>query len=536
MGQAVSFRTSLGTQLMVLALVSFSLFAAVVVRSSEQLFADALIANVGADVARTSRMLNLSLSAAVATGDLATASLFFNEMLADPEVAHLSYLALLDERQQSMLSAGSLPQPWPDGDKPLAEAVTLGQVDVMQPILLADNSVGSLRFGLSTRHLQQANQDAQRQAVWVTLVALALISLLLLWFGLGLSKRIRVLVRASQQLVEGNLRFRLVVNRRDELGRLAHHFNLMAQAIAERIHQADSARAEVEALNATLEQRVASRTAELQQKNQQLSETLARLETAQRQLVESEKLASLGGLVAGVAHELNTPLGNALLACSAMVNEVEVLAQETENGLRRSALTRFVGHARESAAISQRNLERAVALITSFKSMAVDQASEQRRRFDLAAVVADVVRTLQPSVKRSPFELQLSVEPGLTMDSYPGAISQIVTNLVTNALTHAFHGREQGCIHLGLGRKSQDELTISCTDNGVGMSEEVRRRIFEPFFTTRFGQGGSGLGMHLVYSLTTGLLGGTVVVHSEPGQGCCVVVSFPAAAPVREVP
>lgn len=285
MGQAVSFRSSLSVQLMVLAFVSCSLFAVVVVRSSEQLFADALVANVGSDVTRTSRMLNLSLSAAVATGDLATASLFFNEMLTDPEVAHLSYIALLDERQQLMLSAGSLPQLWPDAGRPLAEAIALGQVDVTQPILLADNSVGSLRFGLSTRHLQQANQDAQRRAVWVTLVALALVSLLLLWFGLGLSKRIRVLVRASQQLVEGNLRFRLAVTRRDELGRLAHHFNLMAEAIAERIHQADSARAEVEALNATLEQRVASRTAELQQKNQQLSETLARLETAQRQLV-----------------------------------------------------------------------------------------------------------------------------------------------------------------------------------------------------------------------------------------------------------
>ncbi|MBQ1784169.1 MAG: HAMP domain-containing histidine kinase [Gammaproteobacteria bacterium] len=527
---------SLGVQLVMLALLSFSLFALVVVRSSEQAFGDALVNTVQADVARTSRMLNLALSAAVATGDLATVSLFFNEMLTDRDVAHLDYILLLDEHQQPMLGAGTVPQPLPLVDEALEPAVRRGLVNAGQPILLFDNNVGSLRFGLSTVNLQQANSSAQRQAIWATLIGLALVSALLLWFGVALSRRIRGLVRASLQLVEGNLAFRAPIGRRDELGRLAHHFNLMAAAIAERIHQAEHARTELELLNATLEQRVSSRTAELQQRNQELSDTLSRLESARQQLVEREKLASLGALVTGVAHELNTPLGNALLASSALMGEVEQLASSIDTGLRRTTLDQFIAHAREATAISQRNLERAAALINSFKSIAVDQTSEQRRHFDLASVVADVVCTLQPSLRRAHCQLQLEVAEGLVMDSYPGAISQIITNVLSNAMVHAFPGRDQGSIALTVTASSPASLTLSFIDDGVGMSDEVRRRIFEPFFTTRMGQGGSGLGMHLVYNLTTGLLGGSVAVHAQPGGGTCVVATLPRVAPPREEP
>lgn len=274
----------------------------------------------------------------------------------------------------------------------------------------------------------------------------------------------------------------------------------------------------------TLEARVAERTAELEATNASLSQ-------AMDQLVQREKLASLGSLVAGVAHELNTPIGNALTVSTAMHDLHAQFAADLAAGqLKRSALERFVQDNDEAARLIERNLQRAATLITHFKHVAVDQASVRRRRFDLAELVAEVLSTLSPRLKRLPHAVQVDIAPGIVMDSYPGPLEQVLTNLVENSLVHGLEAGRAGRIRIGAEARD-GRVRLRFEDDGRGIATEVRHRIFDPFFTTRLGQGGSGLGLYLVFNLVTGRLGGSIHLVDCDGPGTCFLVDLPAVAP-----
>lgn len=261
-------------------------------------------------------------------------------------------------------------------------------------------------------------------------------------------------------------------------------------------------------------------------------EALETLQGAQTRLVEAEKLAALGELVAGVAHEINTPIGVAMSAATSLVDQTRHFVRDIEQGaLRRSTVDSFKASLTETAAMVERNILRASDLIRQFKQVAIDRASYQRRRFDLRQVVEETVGTLHPAMKRTGYRLEIDIPAGIALDGFPGPLGQVVTNLVTNALAHAFDEREQGVIALS-GRALEDGMVeLACRDDGVGISAAVQKRMFEPFFTTKRGRGGSGLGMHIVYSLVTGLMGGEVTVDSEPGHGTEIRMIFPASAP-----
>ena len=277
-------------------------------------------------------------------------------------------------------------------------------------------------------------------------------------------------------------------------------------------------------LNSSLEQRVAERTAELW-------DTLNNLQRAQNELLQSEKLASLGALVAGIAHELNTPIGNALMVATSFEATRKAFEQSMQTGLTRSALTGLLDEVREGNLIIERNLERAAELIGSFKQLAVDQTSYQRRRFELKVLCHEILLTLQPTLRKKPYQLHSELNDACQMDSYPGPLGQVLINLINNAIVHAFVGREQGNITLD-SRLDGDTVVIRVSDDGLGMEAESLKKIFDPFYTTRLGQGGSGLGLHIVYTLVTGLLGGRIVVNSEPGNGCCFTLYLPQVAPL----
>ncbi len=292
------------------------------------------------------------------------------------------------------------------------------------------------------------------------------------------------------------------------------------------------AQQEILELNTQLEARVAQRTSDLQSANFELSQTLGTLNMAKDQLVQSEKLAALGALVAGVAHELNTPIGNGLTVASSLEYRVQEFDRLMASGLKRSDLQSFIDDTRQAADILSRNLMRAGALVASFKQVAVDQTSSQRRRFSLSSVASEILITLNPAIRKSACTVSMDVQNDLRMDSYPGPLGQVLANLINNAIVHGFDGGKiPGTITLVARAEGVSQVVVQVRDAGRGIQNADLHRVFEPFFTTRLGQGGSGLGLHIAHSIVTGVLGGSIDVSSEAGSGATFTLTLPLSAP-----
>jgi signal transduction histidine kinase/ligand-binding sensor domain-containing protein len=255
------------------------------------------------------------------------------------------------------------------------------------------------------------------------------------------------------------------------------------------------------------------------------------LKGTQAQLAAREKLASLGSLVAGVAHELNTPIGNSLLMASTLRDKTEALAARFDAAqLRRSELEGWITASQETSDLIMRSLNGAADLVNSFRQVAVDQASAQRRRFDLAQACQEIAATMKKQVRMAGHTLELAVPEGIEMDSFPGPLGQVVINFVNNALLHAFEGRG-GHMLLAAYTPQAGQVRIVFRDDGLGIESADLPRIFEPFFTTRMGRGGTGLGLNIVYNIVTNLLGGTIRAESEPGKGTQFVIDLPLDVP-----
>ena len=277
---------------------------------------------------------------------------------------------------------------------------------------------------------------------------------------------------------------------------------------------------------------------ELQRHREHLEELVndrtSELRQAMTQLVQTEKLAALGNLVAGVAHELNTPLGNSRVVASLLGEEMRAFASAARSGsLRRSQLDSFLTRGGEAVELLERNSARAADLIGHFTQVAVDQSSARRRSFDLRQTCEEMLSTLRLSFKHSQHQIELDIPFGLQMDSYPGPLEQVIGNLVSNSVTHGFAGFAPGRILLQAATSGDHRVLLRYSDDGVGMPTAILRRVFEPFFTTRLGQGGSGLGLYLVYNLVSGVLGGSIEVDSAPGEGTRFTLNLPRCAPQR---
>ncbi|MBV7536765.1 GAF domain-containing protein [Duganella sp. sic0402] len=288
-----------------------------------------------------------------------------------------------------------------------------------------------------------------------------------------------------------------------------------------------------------LEDLVAARTAELRQAkeeaehvNEELSTALNNLSMTQDELVRRDKLAALGALVAGVAHELNTPIGNALTMAGSMEERTAELRRDMEGGLRKSVLEAYLEQAASADAVVLRNLNRAAALVDSFKRIAVDSAHSQRSRFALGDVVAQLMQSLQAEVQRRGLELIEDIEHWLEMDSYPGPLGQALQHLIENSLVHGFDNRGSGSVTLSAHDTGNGEIAITLSDTGVGIPEANLPRIYDPFFTTRMGSGGSGLGLYITHNIVTGVLGGRIDVASTPGRGTSFMLRLPKVAPL----
>jgi signal transduction histidine kinase len=256
------------------------------------------------------------------------------------------------------------------------------------------------------------------------------------------------------------------------------------------------------------------------------SDVTEHMET-QATIMRQEKMAALGGLVAGVAHEINTPVGIGLTAASHLEEKVNDFKRLYTSGqVKRADMDSFIATAAEVSTALLTNLRRAADLVRSFKQVAVDQSSEQRRVFGMREYLDEILLSLQPQFKRTKHVIAVECPDDLILNSYPGALSQILTNLLLNSLIHGFEFKPEGRIDISASVVN-GEMALYYRDNGKGMSEEEASRIFEPFFTTKRGNGGSGLGMHVVYNLVTQTLNGDIECVTAPDQGVLFVIRLP---------
>ncbi|MFP5517904.1 MAG: sensor histidine kinase [Alphaproteobacteria bacterium] len=384
--------------------------------------------------------------------------------------------------------------------------------------------IGQLRLYLTTAHAERTIGSR----AWA--IALSGLGLLVAVCGLlavivrGVTAPVRQMTDGMALLAAGRVDLEIPrVDRRDEVGRMAAALGTLKQHAAERLEFIERQARQME----LIEEIVAKRTEEL-------TAALETLKRTQNELIRSEKLAALGGMVAAIAHEINTPVGSGLTVATTLsekITEFQAILQGKE--LRRSVIRDYSDSFGTASRLLVGNLLRASELIGRFKRVAVDRTGELRRRFELDVVCGEVVAMLRPTYRHSPVSIDLKLPGGVVMDSFPGALGQVLTNLMTNAMLHAFaDARAAGSIAIGATLEEDGRhVTLTVADDGAGIPAAVLPRIFDPFFTTKLGSGGSGLGLHIVYAIVTRVLGGAVAVESQAGQGTRFSIVLPLAAP-----
>lgn len=331
---------------------------------------------------------------------------------------------------------------------------------------------------------------------------------------------------STPQLIESPPKSALMPGRADEIGILASSLQTMVQRRHTDLKK-------IQEYQTNLEELVTQRTEQLR--------------LVQEELIQADNLAALGALVAGVSHELNTPLGNALVAATTIRDSAALLDRELEREtLSKDMLETEVQRVNDTALIIEKTLGRARDLVGNFRQVAVDRQSEKKRRFNFDHIVRETLATLQPTLKKTPFEISLELDADVIIDSYPGAVSQLVSNLVENAIKHGYEGRSRGTITLSSlvvdrrlkesGSSGSRKIIFKCRDDGAGIPEKHLKKVFEPFFTTKFGKGGSGLGMAICYQLVTEALKGSISISSVVGNFTEIQIEIPLVAKSQASP
>lgn len=385
-----------------------------------------------------------------------------------------------------------------------SQAATIATIDQLSSQMRQREQTAQTVFDRTLKNISS-------RMLWISGFFLALIITASVIIALSIRLPLQQLMSAMRAITQGDYRRRpLGTSAKDEVGAMARAVEVFREnAIAKQ--------------NAETDLRAAKDNAE---------RALAELSAAQQNLIDAERLAALGGLVAGVAHEVNNPIGISLTVASSFARRSDTFENElkSKTPLRRSQLEEFVQTCRDAAQQLVANLHRAADLIQSFKQVAVDRSHAERREFDLREATDQIVASVRPVLRKTPVNVVIDVPEGLIIDSYPGAYGQILTNLILNASNHAFQEGETGTVSIVARSRGADEIEISFSDDGAGMTPDIQRKAFDPFFTTRRNMGGTGLGLHIVYSLVTQQLGGRLVLESKPGQGTTFRIIMPRAA------
>jgi two-component system, NtrC family, sensor kinase len=516
-GSTVRFTTPLRWAVLLTLLFGLLLPGAALMFYNLQVKREAVMVSLERDLNRSTRVLALSLVEPI--------------WQVSPDLGQPMVDAQFDDERMVSVQVSEAANPSPQLGKERPNTIPALSRALELPIMRESRQIGKVQVVMSAApQLARAQTDMLLDGLRMLLMAGVSMTMILVLLRSRVLRPMEQLSQAAAELGSGHLNRPLQIEGSDEIGRVGQAMERMRLALLEafgRLRQHAQ----------TLEEQVAQRTAELTTTNHELTRTLSQLQTAQRELVESEKLASLGRLVAGVAHELNTPLGNAMTVVTALEDrwaELDV-AMKSGQPLRRSQLENLVTDTRRGQDILQRNVAKAADLVRDFKQVAIDQTSDARRKFELDKVIEDVLVMVEPRFKSTPYSIHTTLQTELRMDSYPGSLGQVLTNLLINSLVHGLHDRAQGHVWVSCsqlpGQAGWIELCVR--DDGWGMDDNVRRRIFDPFFTTKLGRGGSGLGMHIVHTIVTQLLGGQIDVSSEPGQGASMTLRLPQVAPER---
>ena len=517
-------------KLMVAVLIAFAILCTGNYLISYRTLESTVLQNIFTTVNQSSQLINVAVASSTNDrgADLHTLQTFFTEMLNPTASTGIVYIAVIGNDGHILMNTNARQTQLPAADSPddYVRAAQHGMLNISDFVLLGQNEVGHIQYGLATGALMEAMQRSQRNSLILTTFVILICFVALSLFGLHITRQLSVLKQATQEIAEGRYELKMAETSNDELGDVAHNFNLMSAAIEIKVR-------EVSELNRELEIRVAERTEDLYRAKISLEENIKMLKGTQESLVKSEKLASLGAIVAGVAHEINTPIGNALVTAST-IREIanEFSAQAVNGKLTLSALNNFLKLCKEGSQLVEASLVRASELIQSFKQVAVDQSSERRREFNLASVIKETLLTLKHTYKNTPFELETQIADNIVMDSFPGALGQVISNLLANALIHGFEGCEQGKMKISADPDSTGLISLHFSDNGIGIVEANIKHIFDPFFTTKFGQGGSGLGLNVVDNIVHRILGGSIRVVSTVGHGTEFIIEIPVKAPV----
>ncbi len=406
-------------------------------------------------------------------------------------------------------------------------------IEVIRPISKSGKVLGYVYLRASS----DALENLITQSIMITVSVLLISLLMCFFFTLKLQSAITAPINVLVKLVQRISRQRDYSSRAElhgikEIDILGEAFNNMLQRTQEHMERQTEAESEQVKLNLSLEEKVQQRTMALKEANNELIQTLEKLHQFQRQMVQNEKMASLGDMVAGVAHEVNTPIGLGVTASTMMLDRLSDMRKAFEDKtLKASSLSKFIAEGEENLNIIYRNLNRAAELISSFKQVAVDQSSENNRVFCFAKLMDEILMSMRPKLKKVKHLINVNCADSLVVESKVGPINQIMINLIMNSIIHGFEDVDNGQIDITIESVDDNKLSIEFKDNGKGIPEHLRKRIFDPFVTTKRGQGGSGLGMHLVYNLVTQALNGSISIVSEEGQG----VEFRIIFPVKKV-
>ena len=421
----------------------------------------------------------------------------------------------------------------PDKIDKIAELSSLkhedDHIELIVAIVKNKETVGYLYIQSSTKDINDFSRQLIFTAMFLLCLGLSLFLLLTYAIRKKINQPISSIVESIQEISQSkNYSGKIEQIPLIELDVLAQNINILLSRTEKHINKKDETHQQTVLQNNKLAEKVQARTDALKESNQELLSTLEKLHQFQGQLVETEKMASLGDMVAGIAHEVNTPIGLGVTASTLLGDRLMDIKNAFEDKtLKSSQLKKFLTQGEENIGIIYRNLERAAKLISSFKKVAVDQSSVDTRIFNINELLEEVYLTLKAKLTKKQVVLNIDCPEDLIVESKPGPINQILLNLILNSLIHGFEGKPEGVINISVIYLS-DQLHINYTDDGVGIDENIKAKIFEPFTTTKRGSGGSGLGLHLVFNIITQALNGHIDFESELGSGTKFNITFPA--------
>ncbi|MCG7541914.1 sensor histidine kinase [Pseudoalteromonas sp. CO348] len=407
-------------------------------------------------------------------------------------------------------------------------------IELIKPVIYEGNIEGYVyvRGGLE----RLSNYINKKILVDIALTLFVL--LLVLLVSRGIQKRIATPIEGLSALLQDvsknhNYSARAPGSNISELNVLANNLNIMLARTENQLERHKADKQEIKQLNQSLEEKVNQRTIALREANQELLNALERMHQYQNQIIENEKMASLGQMVAGVAHEVNTPIGLGITGSTLLRDKLSDIREAFQTkSLTSKQLERFVNDGIENLDLIYRNLNRAAELVSSFKRLAVSQDLEVNSRIDLSNLLTEVVASMRAELSTKQPEVTIDCDSGLAIESKAGPLQQVLEQLISNSLLHGFKDQQNNSIAITV-KPSMGQLAIEYADNGMGVPKAIKKRIFDPFVTTRRGEGGSGLGMHLVYNLVTQALGGSITLDEEFSQGAKFIITLPLSGNLK---